>query len=197
MTVRACTFNQTGGNALMLSGGVTNSTIEANEFVHVGDSAVLLLGRTDGIDGTKPTYPNHNYVGYNLMHEIGVYGKQTSCVFHSLAANSTIEGNTCFNGPRAGFNWNDGHGGGSVVRGNLIFNMVRETGIYANLVARPGHGFALQLAATRVYPVPPLHVLFVRTAHRRSILAQSQTLLDPSLPHCPRCLSLCPRARHL
>ena len=128
VSVRDCVFNQTGGNALMLSGGVTNSTVEANEFVHTGDSAVLLLGRTQGIDGTAPTYPNHNRIAYNLMHEIGAYGKQTSCVFHSLAANSTVTGNVCFNGPRAGFNWNDGHGGGSTVSGNLIFNMVRETG---------------------------------------------------------------------
>ena len=99
--IQGCAFNQTGGNALMLSGGVTNSSIEANEFVHIGDSAVLLLGRTQGIDGTAPTYPNHNAVRHNLMHEVGVYGKQTSCLFHSLASNTTAEGNTCFNGPVA------------------------------------------------------------------------------------------------
>ena len=28
----------------------------------------------------------------------------------------------------SGFNWNDGHGGNSHVGGNLVFNMVRETG---------------------------------------------------------------------
>jgi hypothetical protein len=46
-------------------------------------------------------------------------------------------------GPRAGLNWNDGHGGNNVIEGNLIFNMVRETGDHGiassslmNLLAR-------------------------------------------------------------
>lgn len=33
-----------------------------------------------------------------------------------------------FNGPRAGICFNDGYGGGDIVEGNLVFNMVRETG---------------------------------------------------------------------
>jgi hypothetical protein len=32
------------------------------------------------------------------------------------------------NGPRAGINWNDGFAGNNRVEGNLVFNMVRETG---------------------------------------------------------------------
>jgi hypothetical protein len=35
--------------------------------------------------------------------------------------------NICFNGPRAGYNFNDGMGGGNALTSNLIFNMVRET----------------------------------------------------------------------
>ena len=62
------------------------------------------------------------------MHETGIFGKQSSCIFMSLTANLTLLDNVCFNGPRAGFNWNDGFGGGTVMRGNLIFNTVRETG---------------------------------------------------------------------
>eukprot|EP00456_Euglypha_rotunda_P058091 TRINITY_DN48206_c0_g1_i7.p1 TRINITY_DN48206_c0_g1~~TRINITY_DN48206_c0_g1_i7.p1 ORF type:complete len:261 (-),score=33.77 TRINITY_DN48206_c0_g1_i7:10-792(-) len=45
-----------------------------------------------------------------------------------IAANSTISDNLCYNGPRAGINFNDGFGGNSLVIGNLVFNMVRETG---------------------------------------------------------------------
>lgn len=39
-----------------------------------------------------------------------------------------MKDNLCYNGPRAGINWNDGFAGGSTVSGNLVFNMVRETG---------------------------------------------------------------------
>ena len=41
---------------------------------------------------------------------------------------SVGQDNLCYNGPRAGINWNDGFAGGSTVAGNLVFNMVRETG---------------------------------------------------------------------
>ena len=40
---------------------------------------------------------------------------------------SRLSRNVCFNGPRAGFNFNDGMGGGNLLENNLIFNMVRET----------------------------------------------------------------------
>jgi len=62
------------------------------------------------------------------MHEIGVFGKQTSCYIQSLAYRTTLKDNVCYNGPRAGINFNDGFGGGNLVEGNLVFNMVRETG---------------------------------------------------------------------
>ena len=101
--ISGCAFNQTGGNGMMLSSGVTNSVVEGNEFLHIGDSAILLLGRTNGVDGTYATYPNHNTIKGNHMHEVGVYGKQTSCIFQAIAANSTIIGNVCYNGPRAGY----------------------------------------------------------------------------------------------
>jgi len=80
------------------------------------------------INGTQKTQPVNNLISNNHMHEIGVYGKQTSCYFQSLAYRTTVKDNVCYNGPRAGINFNDGFGGGNTVEGNLVFNMVRETG---------------------------------------------------------------------
>ena len=99
--VVGCRFNQTGGNAVLLSGNCTNSTVSHCEFVHTGDSAIVLLGLTDAIDATKQTYPNHNLIANNHIREVGVYGKQTSCIFHALAANTTVRENVCYNGPRS------------------------------------------------------------------------------------------------
>ena len=42
-------------------------------------------------------------------------------------AATTLRRNLCFNLPRAGFNFNDGLGGGDEVHQNLIFNTCRET----------------------------------------------------------------------
>ena len=54
--------------------------------------------------------------------------QQTSCFFQALSANSTLADSVCYNGPRAGVNFNDGFGGNSLMTGNLVFNQVRETG---------------------------------------------------------------------
>jgi len=111
-----------------LSNNVVDSRVTFNEFVHIGDSAVVAAGISNGIFGTAHTFPNRNLIANNHIREIGVYGKQTSCFFQSIAANTTLKDNLCYNGPRAGINWNDGFAGNNLVEGNLVFNMVRETG---------------------------------------------------------------------
>jgi hypothetical protein len=52
-----------------------------NEFSQLGDSAIVSVGRSEGMDGTKPTYPNRNSIVANHIHDFGLYGKQTSCYF--------------------------------------------------------------------------------------------------------------------
>jgi hypothetical protein len=120
-------FAYTGGNGLMFSNSVVDSNVTDCEFTHTGDSAIVFVGSTNGVDGSAPTYPNRNLVARNAMHEWGIYGKQTSCFAQQLTSNSTIVDNVCFNGPRAGVNFNDQHGGGNTFVGNVVFNAVRET----------------------------------------------------------------------
>ena len=45
----------------------------------------------------------------------------------ALAINTTLDSNVAFNMPRAGFNFNDGLGGGHVVTRNVLFSTVRTT----------------------------------------------------------------------
>ena len=123
-----CRFDAPGGNGLFLSNYVRNAIIEGNEFVYTGDSAILSIGSTELIDGTDGNQPRGTKIIGNLMHEIGVFGKQTSAYCQSMTSETYMEGNVLFNGPRAGINFNDGFGGGHLIVQNLIFNMVRETG---------------------------------------------------------------------
>jgi hypothetical protein len=134
--VSNCSFDQVGGNGVLLSNNVQNSSILGNEFVNTGDSAVVSVGSSVGIIGTAPTFPQGNTIANNHMHEIGIYGKQTSCYFQALGKANTLKDNLCYNGPRAGINWNDGFAGGSTVMGNLVFNMVRETGDHGPYLLR-------------------------------------------------------------
>ena len=122
INISNCVFNQIGGNAVLLSNDVTDTTITHSEFVLIGDSAIATLGKTDLIFGTAPTFPNRIHITNNHIHEVGVYGKQTSCYFQALAANVTLRNNLCYNGPRAGINWNDGFAGNNLIEGNLVSN---------------------------------------------------------------------------
>ena len=123
-----CLFFSPGGNGVFLSNYVRNAVIEGNEFVYVGDSAVAAVGTAELIDGTLGNQPRGTQIISNLAHEIGIWGKETSAYFQSVACQTTLKGNVFFNGPRAGVNFNDGFGGGNLFENNLIFNMVRETG---------------------------------------------------------------------
>ena len=126
-TMQKCRFHSPGGNALFLSNYIRNAIIESNEFIYTGDSAIAAVGSVDLIDGTNGNQPRGTKIVGNLVHEIGIYGKQVSAFVQSLACQSELTGNVFFNGPRAGINFNDGLGGGNRLENNLIFNMVRET----------------------------------------------------------------------
>lgn len=128
LLLQNCLFFSPGGNAVFLSNYVRNAVIEGNEFVYVGDSAIAAVGTAELIDGTLGTQPRGTQILSNLVREIGIWGKETSAYFQSLACQTTLRGNVFFNGPRAGINFNDGFGGGNLLENNLVFNMVRETG---------------------------------------------------------------------
>ena len=126
-TIRQCLFDSPGGNGLVLSNYIRNAIIEENEFRYSGDSSIVLVGSTELIDGTNGNQPRGTKVIGNLVHESGMFGKQTSPYMQALTCQTELTGNVFFNGPRAGININDGFGGGNMLKNNLIFNMVRET----------------------------------------------------------------------
>ena len=127
-TMQNCLFDSPGGNGLFLSNYIRNAVIEANEFRYVGESAMAVVGSTDLIDGLSGSQPRGTKIISNLVHESGIFGKQTSPYMQSLACETELIGNVFFNGPRAGINFNDGFGGGNLLKNNIVFNMVRETG---------------------------------------------------------------------
>ena len=127
VTISKCLFYSPGGNGLLLNNYVRGAVIEGNEFVWVGDNAIVAVGSTQLIDGTDGNQPRGTKVIGNLVHEVGVFGKQVCAYVQSLACETELIGNIFFNGPRAGINFNDGFGGGNVLKNNLLFNFVRET----------------------------------------------------------------------
>ena len=128
LRIDSCRFDSPGGNGLFLSNYIRHAVVNNSEFVWTGDSAIASVGSTDLIDGTDGNQPRGNVITSNVMHEVGIFGKQTSAYIQALTAQTILANNVFFNGPRAGINFNDGFGGGNLMMHNLGFNMVRETG---------------------------------------------------------------------
>ena len=141
MMVTNCLFTRLDGNAIGLNGYNQNVTIYKNEFIWNGDNVIYNWGNTEGIsfpdsnttltmgwDGTNKDQPRFINISYNLIHELGIFEKQSSFYFQAKSCQNYIGYNIAYNGPRAGINLNDGFGGGSMITKNLIFNFVRESG---------------------------------------------------------------------
>ena len=112
LKIDSCNFEQLGGNGLFLSNYCRQSTISNSTFAFIGDSAVAAVGSTkyrqtrvqgvDLMDGTTGEQPAGTVLERTLIHETGLYGKQTSGFVQMLAWNTTIRSCVLFNGPRAG-----------------------------------------------------------------------------------------------
>ena len=115
LSIERVHFTRLGGNAVMLSEYVRDSTFQKCEFSWIGDSGIGQMGsvkfdRTgnrspeslDLMDATDGEHPEGTTVQSCVFREIGVYGKQVSAFASALAYKTTINGSIFFNGPRAG-----------------------------------------------------------------------------------------------
>jgi hypothetical protein len=117
-----------GSNGVALIDYNDATSITLNEFVWLGDSGIILVGSTNGMDGfSVPSQPAHTLIQSNVIHETGVYIKQSAPVLVAVSRSVTIIGNLIFNIPRAGVNINDGFYGNHTLSWNVMFNTVRET----------------------------------------------------------------------
>merc|ERR1712048_447879 len=120
ITFSSCTFLRNGGNDLFLSEYNENINISGNNFLYSGDSSIAIVGRIELMDGySSKGYSNNVLIDGNYMELIGVFGKQTSALFTSVAGGVTFTNNVLHSGPRAGININDGFYGNKVIENNL------------------------------------------------------------------------------
>ena len=119
VTIEGNEFTRVDGNALSINGYVRGLVVHDNDFNWIGDSAMASWGHTSfclnancsknlpakvGPDGRGGEQPRGSVITSNLIREIGLYQKQSSAWFQATTAQTRLEGNVHFNGPRAGFN---------------------------------------------------------------------------------------------
>ena len=115
VSLESCHFRKLNGNAVFFSGFVRNSSVVGSYFESIGDSCIAAIGNDPfHINQTSGNFPQHNIISGNVFHSFGIFGKQTSAYFQSLAAHTTIDHNIIFNGPRAGVCFGTGFAGGNV-----------------------------------------------------------------------------------
>jgi len=136
-----CLITHVDGNGISINGYNRNFTISNSELAWIGDSAIAAWGYTEqgrgggnvtlprgvGIDGTGGEQPRGTHVFGNVIHELGLYQKQSSAFFQAQSCQTTIERNIFYNGPRAHINFNDQFGGANHIARNLVLNACRET----------------------------------------------------------------------
>ena len=128
VTITHNLLTQLGSNGVAVIDYNNITSITTNEFVWLADSGIILVGTTNGIDGfSVATQPDNVLIQSNLIHETGIYVKQSSPVLIAVSRSVSVIGNLMFNMPRAGINVNDGFYGNRTLSWNVIFNTVRET----------------------------------------------------------------------
>eukprot|EP00656_Telonema_subtile_P039936 TRINITY_DN45016_c0_g1_i1.p1 TRINITY_DN45016_c0_g1~~TRINITY_DN45016_c0_g1_i1.p1 ORF type:complete len:787 (+),score=155.05 TRINITY_DN45016_c0_g1_i1:89-2449(+) len=128
VTLQRCSFEGVHGNGVIMSKYVRGSVVTDSSFVGIGETPVVLVGAAQLMDGRAGTHPINNQITNNYLHNFGVVNRQAAGVFEGVACANNISFNVIHDGPRAGINMNDGYCGGSEVRGNLLFNVVLDTG---------------------------------------------------------------------
>ena len=128
VTIVNCSFLHLGGNAVVVSDYNLNATVAHSQFQWLGESAIILVGSSQGVDGVSSRdQPTNTHIEGNLIRDFSVYVKQGDAIFESVVRSSVWAGNMAYNSPRSIFNKNDGFAGGLNAYQNLLFNANKET----------------------------------------------------------------------
>jgi hypothetical protein len=73
ITITQNLFTQLGSNSIGVIDYNDATTISLNEFAWLGDSGIILVGTTNGIDGfSVASQPANTLIQLNLFHETGI-----------------------------------------------------------------------------------------------------------------------------
>ncbi|MFC1738613.1 hypothetical protein ACFL1G_06160 [Planctomycetota bacterium] len=171
--IEDCFFDAVGGNALYIDHHARRIRVYGNTFSYTGDSAVCLVGKSHVIEngkmpcpicgaesywsfGDEPKdYPAYCLISNNLMHNIGVYGKQTAGVFMAMTLKNTVSHNYIHDMPRAAICINDPFFGGHIIEYNIMRDNVQETNDHGTFNAwGRGHWWCVGQQHARIHHGP-------------------------------------------
>jgi hypothetical protein len=154
MEISRCSFADIGGNAVFLHGYNKGHVIDDNEMIHIGASAIQVVGSSNAVDDPSfwehELYPEHQIhaasirnpshmgpasddyprditISNNHIFHVGMFEKQSTGVNLSVCSRINILHNTIHKSARSDINVNDGSFGGHEIAYNDIFDSQIET----------------------------------------------------------------------
>lgn len=135
LVVAGCSFHGLDNNAIFVAGYARGVVVANSSFTSLGESAIAQWGDVGGEpeapgmgwDTRNGAQPRGTLVEGNLCAGIGIWQKQSACLFQAEAASTTVRGNIFFDTPRAAINENELGMGGHVVARNAVWSVCRET----------------------------------------------------------------------
>ena len=130
ITISYNLFTQLGSNGVVLIdyNDATSRSPRMNLYGSLIQPSFLLVVQTESMVLVWMSQPTNTLIQSYLIHETGIYIKQSSPVLIGVSRSVSVIGNLMFNIPRAAININDGYYGNHTLSWNVIFNTVRETG---------------------------------------------------------------------
>ena len=93
VTVTGCHFRRLDGNAIYLPGRSRDVVVEKSAFEWLGENAVAANGDTEQWDARGGDQPRSTVVTENIMHDLGLYEKQSSGWAQNKACLATVSKN--------------------------------------------------------------------------------------------------------
>jgi len=144
-TIDTCFFDAVGGNGVFINHYNRRVNVVNSMFTEIGESGICLVGKsmlTRDKSYTCPycgaphewgflphtdEFPRECIIENNLIHDVGIFGKQTAAVFMAVNAKNIIRHNEMYNIPRAAMCIHDGTYGGHIIEYNDMHHSCRET----------------------------------------------------------------------
>ena len=146
ITVDQCSLEGNSGNGFYVNCYARRVKLTNSRVTDIGENGICFTGKDNYRPDKHYTCPSCGFVHWwgwdslsegnipvdceasnNLVHDVGVFAKQSAGVFIANAQRIRIVHNHIYNTPRAGINVNNGVYGGHLFANNDVHDTVRET----------------------------------------------------------------------
>ncbi len=134
-SIQNCWFDAVGGNAVFWGSSNLAGSVTGCRFTDVGDNAICFAGDTQPIADSRSGASVDCVSTENLIHDCGVFGKQTAGIYISRTHRVVAAHNHIHNMPSSAIFLADSVGNGHILEHNSIQDTMQETKHHGSITA--------------------------------------------------------------